>query len=791
MEFQEVIQSQGVYRPAFPSYRVFIYGQEITGDVVEVRVSQSGGSAERSAGGAVFTMINKFDKYVITHNDMKVIGTHRSSYKQNLDSYIKQTVQDSAYAFEFEYDIMQKVAENYGAELSDANAASLTASYDELSKGAAKDSGIDYENSVVPLFVKSEVVSRKQSFSQVIPPTSDSVFIKYESRVIWDYPYQEGDCIFHFNDPVRIAFRDPFNPQVWYWEFTGFVDTFTENSGTNKESLISISCTDVSKIPRNSVVQSKGYLGDEEIYSTTSNVISAQSFKEIFAGLTVHEVLEGMFFGIDSYLGSLTPFVASFVAKMSEEEIKQYLIQNMKKTADEVTSLVAGTQDFASVRKDIQAHMIESKKTVLGSRKDVGGILSPKGVGFRRASPALGVTAYFYGELDTPDSVIGKKIPNLYEWNNILHHQVRPVDLFSMSKDGKGPTSVSEMSDVSTIISTIGTDMDTYPVGGGRVFYFAPATLGSKLGNNVLDKEVADNVTNNSPFVDRLTLLYNLAERMDFRFYATPKGDLVFEMPFFDFDPVDFVKPGSLNLMNLDQDTAMKSLISRYDQIYKDMSYTGDYSEAVAQQLTSLALRAEEVSSSLYVGVFPDMLAEGFTIEPHEQISYSHTSTDEGMKTVMRCKRRTIVGYQGQDIDVRNSTASLLELLPLLGVRVLDDNVNGFIDTDEGAELWAAISLNKVNAEMRNVGVQTTPKFGLMVNRPIFWRARNFYGNIVSLTHSIMWNSGCETTINLNQLRGWGGETDEKGNPIHRHFANSRRPYDLAEMLRINEQAKR
>lgn len=58
----EISATEGVYRDAFPAYRVFIYYHEVTADVTEIRVNQAGGSAERSAGGVSLTLLNPADR---------------------------------------------------------------------------------------------------------------------------------------------------------------------------------------------------------------------------------------------------------------------------------------------------------------------------------------------------------------------------------------------------------------------------------------------------------------------------------------------------------------------------------------------------------------------------------------------------------------------------------------------------------------------------------------------------------------------------------------------------------
>jgi hypothetical protein len=124
------------------------------------------------------------------------------------------------------------------------------------------------------------------------------------------------------------------------------------------------------------------------------------------------------------------------------------------------------------------------------------------------------------------------------------------------------------------------------------------------------------------------------------------------------------------------------------------------------------------------------------------------------------------------------------ELIPTLGLRVGSNPVWNFIDSDESAEAYCALSLNRVNAEARNISIGTIPKLGLMVNRPLYWRKRNYYASIVSVQHSISWQSSMETVVNMNQVRGWSGEYDNYGNPVHRHFGDGNRPFNLAELIK-------
>src|SRR4030042_439392 len=85
-----ILATEGIYRAAFPAFRIFIFGQEVSGDVAEVRVNQSGGSQDRSPSTCSFSLVNVSDKYILDHDDMIAISNSRD----NLVAYLEQNVDD-------------------------------------------------------------------------------------------------------------------------------------------------------------------------------------------------------------------------------------------------------------------------------------------------------------------------------------------------------------------------------------------------------------------------------------------------------------------------------------------------------------------------------------------------------------------------------------------------------------------------------------------------------------------------------------------------------------------------
>lgn len=806
---------QGIYRAAFPAYRVFIFGYEVTEDVVEVRVNHSGGSAERSAGSCSFTLLNPYDKYIINHADMISIGKGRNAVKNEYGEKIKQALDDSMYVFSCEEEIEAALAQDTATMMEalmaegrseDESIRILNKIY-EIRDKTKDDLSVAWNDAYVPGWYKREVLNKKMAFSQETKPEVHSNLVKYSPETIFDYPMQEGDCIFHANDPVRIAFRDPYDPRVWYWMFSGFMDTFTENVGTNNESLVAITCTDVSKMARYALVNTNVGAFDQDVTKQLQEIsnVSTQNvslYQEFFGNLTLFEILETLFFGAESLSGVVTELSTAYVAAMSNEDLWVYLASEMKDGIGEFAEVVNSMKDkaeqegegLASViwshfpsaeeyRNQVKAHYINKEIKATSGRlqgRNLPAVSGPRGIFFKRASKKVGLSAFFLGDLSDEDKAIGQEMQDLGLWTSILNHRVCESDLQTMSVDGNIHFE-GDVATIDNIISTVGTDLTNFPVGSGYVFYLGPAKLGSDLGRNVMDKGLTQSISLHSTFRDRLSLIYDLAERIDFRFYATPRGDLVFEMPLYDFGPEYFATGGF-------DSKAFEA--NNIGQIYKDIfgqEYSGKYGTSAAA-LTTMQIQAESQGANFELNDYTkqpefDYLKE-FTIEKYDQFNYSNTSTDEGVYTAFLTTQMTIASLAtagGSDIH-STQPAFARGLIPTLGARVGSGDVWGFIDTAEGAEAFSALQLNKINAEARNLAISTVPKFGLMVNRPVFWRQRNYYANIVSLQHSITWMGDCSTTINLNQVRGWTGEISPEGLPVHAHFGGNR-PFNLAEFL--------
>lgn len=809
--------TSAVYRAAFPAVRVFIYGHEVTDDIIDVRPNQAGGSVERSPGSCSLTLENRWDKYILTNADMQVVGEKKMALNFDISAEGLAEIFDS-----FNID---SLTSGHKRELDSAFSYQRRAdpkynfSILFLEEREKIDNNLKESDFYSSLLLKKSVIEKKMSFTSTIRPKKETNLVQYSARKIFDYPMQEGDCIFHPNDGIRVAMRDPFDPTVWYWSFTGFVDGFTEESDVNHVSTINLSCTDVSKMARYSYAKSFGYLDPSINDNLEGNLESGKTavdtgiviYQNIFEGFTIYEILETVFFGSESTAGVLDATALAEISRLSAEgvrdwDIYNYLIGHLDMTEQTAIKLMYGRNlPNASFYKEEDLDQTMSRYGLRLTRSDVtafiknkrgsGGekerrlktlnwaaVQHPSGITYKRKDRSHGVSAYFYGDTDIADDQVGKQIPTLYQWNEVLHHRVRLSDLDTMAfvseeDDLLMGSAVKANTSIDQVIDIIGkNDEGRYPVGHGRIFYLAPAKLASRFGRSVVDRSFGGAPGMHTNFKDRLSFIYDLADYIEFRFYATPRGDMVFEMPFYDFSPYDFFDQRTV--WEVGDETAR--IVKSYKTVF-NKDYDGDYIEETG--VTELGLVKQSPGYMEYDFAFN--YDQHFTFEKYEQMGYSNSLSDNSMLTYFGAIGNTVgkmSSAQNRDLH-KTQYAKVQELIPILGQRVGEAEAWGFIDTEEGVDIFTALRLNQANAEARSLGINISPKLGLMVNRPAVWKQRNYYANIVSIQHSLVWNSDMSTTVNINQPRGWTGEYDpDTLEPIYKHFGGDR-PFNLSEFL--------
>ena len=885
---EEEVLRDAVYKAGFPAYKVFIYGEEISADVMSVRINQSGGSLERSPSTVSISLANPMEKYTLTHNDMIYVGRakaaiHKGNYWR--DTYLRKLggsdglgsgadevsrgpYNADIFGDEYENPIMSRdstfaegltsdginipsgdgktskkldIAEIRELAMRFATASDeeimytlaakgfgdLTAAAAKVVAGEIKVAKSNYESnpsneqaffgesftatdSDIGYNIKREVIWDKLQYKQEVTYEEQLGYVKEKEGLIFNYPIQEGDCIFSLNDPVRVALRDPFDTRIWYWSFTGFVDTWTENSGSNLDSTITITCTDVSKMARYAVTAINPGTSDAQITRAMANIgentgtelttTGLLSTEKNYAYMNLADILELTFFGSDSVADGINSTL-------------DYKMEHLSSIKDYDQRVLYATNELGVLRNTLippntdKLMKIEQLDTVIGEavrkiREGINrkyeklnwpGISAPRPFGkdkqrvaFKRASDDHGVRYCVFGkgEADTLDeSYHLTRIETLWEWNELIHHRVKRSDLKDMLEDNdiKDDGRVTDNKDsltIEQIVDVIGKNKHDYPVGYGRIFYLTPAGMTDALGNDAVDRVFGGIDSFHSEYKDRLTLIYDVAEEVEWRFYATPKGDLVFEHPFYDLDPEEFFLKDFV-------EGNTRPTIEDYDTVFQEQ-YSGGYSDP--KDLTDMVfdLNSEDkyVLDSLLNPEFS--YRDHFTVGIDEQHDFSNTNSDRGLVTAVRVQPNTIAGLRAANLESEQYVwVTDKTLLPTLGFRIVDEGSKVHIEGQgEGTKAYCALKLMQRNSEARNLGITTVPKFGLMVNRPLHWKYRNYYCNIVGCNHTISWNGEVMTTINTNQIRAWSGESDASGKPKYHHFGAGNKPFDWMRIIK-------
>lgn len=761
---------RGQARQAFPGLRVFIFGQEVTSDVTACTVTWTDARAPNTCD---IELANKDDRYIVGPADIKALYPDT-----DIDSIffaeLKKLHTDGSWT-------PAEVPLDYGDERSEASEQgfrALAAYIRARDIRAAAEARIGSDPTETLLRrqrtrianvsnqdpIKKAVMLAKltpDTIQDVVQPDLTDTLVDEAARTknikgylaltgkAFRYPYQCGDCIFHSNDAIRIFFRDPYQPQVWYHMFAGFVSDWTDAVDVNDARVVRIRGEDVSRILRYARVSTNPGIFDIEALRTNRDLAIRTAFSKPYANLSLMEILFTILFG----------------------------------------------PDMAETRSKLQAFDESQPDGKLSyAHKGVNGVeftsISPLGAGAFRFDDSvimrLGPKHEQESPKDVPAALAGHIVgtDSLATWQALVDHQVHVSDLKDLALNRSviafekvGPYPVSELTrgtpdpldpTIAEVITELGSHPEKYPVGGGRLLMLAPASLGPETTNLFVEKDIIDSIPGTTTWSTRLGIIYDLMERIDYSFYASPKGDLICEMPLYDFDPHHFGNEKvSSKLFDLDQllsPPASLMPVSFLDEL------------ATTSLQTDHIRRSEALkgAKSLVESEGRGPYAPHLIFRSGDMISWERTFSDERVRTQFVVPKATLMQLlsTGNSTDTLGQPPGVYTAFPLVaafGVRAEQSDLLGFISSPQAARIYAEMRLHKINADARSAAVEVLPRLGVGVNRPVEFEDRQFIGTVRQVTHTIRWGSGGEQTMSLdvNHLRGWSGQVDESGNPFY------------------------
>lgn len=527
------------------------------------------------------------------------------------------------------------------------------------------------------------------------------------------YPFQTGDCIFHSNDPIRIFWRDPTTTDRWYHMFAGFVSDTVDAVDQDNQRIIRIRAEDPTRLLRYARITTNPGILDIDDIAVQTDAVTRTFFSDGFPDLTLPEFLFTLLFGADK-------------AKTSRQ---------------------TGTQDLEGVVtfNNLRVGVNGESSTELAS--DAIGAFN-----FERSFVAIfgpeGAEDEAKNERDSLFGVVPTTtVDNLGQYQALVDHQVYISDLDNMSlTDAATQQKVEQLKGSirkrpdgtfvnSDIVEVIGEHPELFPVDYGRLCFLVPGSLGPGTNRDLLLKDITG-VNVQTTWRNRLSLIYDVIERVDFSFYASPKGDILCEMPLYDFEPDDF-GDGTIDLGEF-------LSTSRGNVVY-------------------------DVTTDRERGPY----APHYRVAKRDTQSWERSFIDENVRTQMIGIYSLIAGFEGlgtsRDVG-QVSPVNLYGLMPQFGIRSEFIEPRGIISNENAARVYANVKLNQINSQARQADVEILPRVQLgFPNRPIEFVERTFVATTESITHNLVWGlqGDMTTDMNVHYVRAWGGQESADGRPVY------------------------
>lgn len=689
--------------------RIFVFGEEVTEDVTKCVVDWHDG---RAPNISEIVLASPFDRYIITEKDIHALYDTVDIATVQLPD-ILTTLVDAVQASPLgDKEGRFSVEGNIGIQ-----PGQIDTFKEEVEKSAKHIDRLIRERITrdIPDEVKRRVLNAKiRERVTIAEPdiTSTTTEGAKSAQTIaalkgdaLRYSVQQGDCIFHSNDHVRVFWRDPFNPRIWFHMTAGFVSDWSDSVTEDNQKTVTLRVEDVLRTFRYARMTTNPGIFDIDAIKEVEDLVVRTVFAAGFADFTLTELLYTFVFGPTLANTRDRTFSAQTPGEKPEDN---YLPIRRVSVNGAFTSEIPkeGVGSFNRQRSLVVIFGPEAK-----------------------------------GEDDKTSTESNEvKITTLAAYQAFVDHEVRESDLDQMkdnnsSKDFKKDIPVDPTTgriSPENIIEIIGRNPHHYPVDGGRLILLVPGSLGVNTNRRILVKDVINNINKRTSFSSRLNMIYGALHDIEFSFYATPKGDIVAEMPLYDFDPEDFGV---------------------------DPIVAGGKDEIAATQLDALR-KATGLPPISETGDTFGPFAPHYRVAKRDTIRWNRTFSDEKVRTQFRVSPNLAQSYgfgNWESVGLPPQARTLRALVPQFGVRVEVIPATSFMATEESAVVYGNIKLNQLNADARSTAIDVIPRLRTGPNRPMVFSERNYIATVRSTSKTLAWNSDFTMNLGVNYQRGWDG----------------------------------
>ena len=723
-------------RMAYPAIRVYIFGKDISDDVISISPSYNEGGAPNMVR---IVLASENDRYITNTQDI---------------FYFKYNVNFNLYPDD------KQLNENTNKILNTEKWLNTKKINIPWMKEAKTFNIGDY----VPDKVKYDILAKKYSAS--LPALSredrekafgseidDNTYLNYYGYDIKKYPISDSTCIFTPMDPVRIAVRDPFDATKWYWWFTGFVSDSVEMSDHNNNRQITIVAEDPLKLLHNTrIAINPGILDSKTLIDQKADVQVASFASNYLVGLKLPEIFYVTLFGPDT----TGIKVGTKQKKDNPDSIFATKLRGIGHFAFDLSAIFEigpKTQVFyqeptaqAFYQAPIAPPLLVSENTVQQDTYSFN-------------------TSINYEETNKP--IAGKKViqlDNLNQWQYVLDTQVQQSDVWAMATEADRAndsiisgrlkyinsqatasilttsgidnyTQASVDSNILRVIDYIGTHPVEYPVDGGRLLMLVPTEFGVTR-SEIVAKDIIGGYPLNSEFKNVAEILTDVVSRLDFVMYCSPKGDIIVEPPMYDFLPSDF---------GLDEMSDIGGVASmEYAPYHKHTDNDTPH-------------RAFGFS---------------FVIANEDTYSWEIALTDSKIVTMASCAVHPFQLWETLPDSNQWSAPDIVmkpDLVPIYGVRMATVPNRSYISSHKAAQLFLEMQINKINSDAHTLRTSVVPNMGMWINRPVYLEGRNIIGTTKQMGYSITFGTSGDMSMNIDlyAIRSWDGTVDSNGVPIY------------------------
>lgn len=728
---------------ASANFRVFIAGKEVTSDVNSLKIQYHDGN---QTSMAQISLNNEFDKYTITPDEMAGLA----GVTEKLSLVVEEEVNNlrnppplvEGVAVEVDRtdfpgpegqlsaERINEIARERFFEVAEEN---VSSQFSDIFPG--KINRLKREMMERKFYRGTFINNDKFIFLDDLKRSSEKgntpqgLFPRLSGWVP-QYQIYSGSTIFHTSDVIRIFLQDPYDPYVWYYGFTGYITDDSDILDVNNDKSVDFTCEDILRPFKYARTTVNPQIANPEVLTLFNDTAIYGGLKEPFKNLSIPESIMFQVFG-GKPLG------------ITNEELG-IEVRRGDNLQGEPLEYFDGTGNFDFKNSRIFIFGEELQQADAGSRKFYQNIENKveRDIGLRSYQ------AFVDTRVRVEDLVVERE-------EESQESRVKKTNIFSdivsnsVSEGFTGSGALTlpvQRSPIYRTITAIGENLDLYPI-DGRVIMILPGSLNPTTNTDVLTNEFASYSVTKTNFTSRFNMLKMYAERLDFSLFATPRGDLLFEMPFYDFFPDDFgvdptLPPGTNR--HLYTEKRPPERLNEWPEL-----------KGPAPNLV--------VSSGTSENELPSY-AHAFTLARNNQIStYSRTFSDANIRTIFTTGFFIVQGFpnvgESRNLLGKSVAAVAESLVPSFGSRHEAINPHGYISSEKGAQLFAEVQLNKQNSSATNVNIGIDAKFDLFLNRPIRILHKEILATLRSYTHEInvKGRNLSTSSLEMNCTRFWTG----------------------------------